>query len=105
MSNNVSMLFVDSPDPPENFKLTATATVITAEWDRGWDGGREQIFYLEYADSIHIVADHQTDTHLIVKLFVNVQPVTRYTVSLLARNSIGSSETMIETVTTKGIVH
>ena len=91
---------------PEELKLTATATSITVEWKRGFNGGSQQTFYLQYAGTELVIHDNQPagEDYYTVRLGEEdgVKQSTSYTVLLYAETELGESNRLQETITTKG---
>lgn len=82
--------------------LAVTAVSLTIEWDRGWNGGLAQTFYMSYLDKSETIPD--TGVHYEVKLREDdgIRDSTEYTVSLYAENTKGPSTAVTKTATTKG---
>ena len=87
-------------------KLTATAASITVEWKRGFSGGPQQTFHLQWAGTEQWIPDHQPpgEDHYTVRLGEEegIEGSETYTVLLYAENILGNSNVLQETVTTKG---
>ena len=77
-----------------------TAVSLTIEWVRGWNGGSPQTFHLQYGINKHERPDDDPngDGHYSIRLAA--EESTRYTVSLYATNSKGSSSVKTATATT-----
>ena len=75
-----------------------TAVSLTVEWDRGWDGGLPQRFHVMYDSKEQIIRDNDPDGNGHYSARLDAEESTRYTVSLYATNSKGSSS--VKTATT-----
>ena len=91
---------------PEDLKLTATAVSIMVEWKRGFSGGSQQTFHLEYAETKLLIPDDQPagEDYYIVRLGEEdgIEESTAYMVLLYAETELGESNMLQETITTKG---
>ena len=88
-------------------QLTPTAVSLTADWDRGFNGGKSQIFYLSVNGEHQRTVEDDPDGsgHYTVRLDEDddIRASTTYIVSLYARNEIGESDTLTKTTNTKGV--
>ena len=71
------------------------------EWERGWDGGSPQRFHVMYDSKEQIIPDNDPDGNGHYSTRLDAEESTRYTVSLYATNSKGSSSVKTATATTK----
>ncbi len=89
------------PDPPSYLQiLNVTYNSVNLTWTPGFDGGYDQTFKIRYrregAENYQYVDVHPKGTNLYEMQDLKVD--TRYTISILAFNAIGTSDYTSEIV-------
>ncbi|XP_052079064.1 uncharacterized protein LOC127717466 [Mytilus californianus] len=84
------------PEPPPYVSVIPYARYLKVVWDPGFDGGYQQIFFVEYqqeAENTWRRSGPVIDTKQIImsKIVNELIPKTRYCVRVLSKNEIGES--------------
>ncbi|XP_070547402.1 fasciclin-2-like [Ptychodera flava] len=85
----ISLKHKSVPDQVTNVNVTTTADLIVVTWERGFDGGDEQMFYVEYTelpDGFVDVTDSSSDN---IATIGGLKPEKMYNIRVVSFNSRG----------------
>ncbi|XP_070547706.1 synaptogenesis protein syg-2-like [Ptychodera flava] len=85
----ISLKRKSTPDKVTNINITTAADIIVITWERGFDGGDEQMFYVEYTelpDGYVKVTDSSSDN---IATIGGLKPEKAYNITVVSFNTFG----------------